>query len=618
LTPAYRSAKPIVDLVRALSKDDEDAIDAILQAFPVDSASEIFAALLRSAIFRAGGSPKYYRRIRNLWVRSGRLQLKSAQTAISVELLSDATIDGLAPHLELFLAAYGIAADITVGAYDSVEHEAFSQQRKQYDVTVVILSESWLRRHIPLLPADAASVDCAASLLGQIVGGLHERRSGRIIVTNFSQDGWPAVGGTAMRGGHLSRAVVVQQLNQALDALVDERILIADAQAAIHIAGGAAAAGRLATLRMRAPFEETGMIAVAREVASIAANALGRSHRALLTDWDNTLWGGEVGEVGFDGIECGAETPAGYGYLLLQQYIRDLSALGVLIGAVSRNDPAMAGVLDHNAHLALRRANFSSLALSWGDKSESVRQAASELNFGTDLMVYLDDNHVDLAEVLLAHPEIDIVLAGPDADQSLNRLCCARFFNTALLTEGDLNRTSRAVALREQRDAATKVGSKEEFLASLDIKIEISGIKPENRERVLQLLQKTNQFNLTTKRHGTADLDNLLSNGARIGVFDYRDRFGPQGIIGLMILDHERGGARMEIDTWLMSCRVLNRGVEESMLAWAEEAAAGRDIVGQYIPTAKNGLVSELYPRLGFTECVPGSRRYVKQANRKV
>lgn len=616
MTEVLHSAEPIIDLLLALKKKDEEAIEGVLKRFPAMSSPDIFAALLRSSIFHAGASAKYYRRVRNVWLQSGQPPLKRTQTEISIEILSDGTVDALGPYLELFLAAYGIAAKVSIGAYDSVEHEAFVADFKQSDVTVVLLSENWMRRQVPVIPADVSAVRTAKTMLEGIVKGLRSKRSGRLVFTNFNQGAWPSVAGTASRAGRVSWPGVVESLNDTLYRMSGERVLVADAQTAIHVSGGALVCGRLATIRMHAPFEEAGFIAVGREISSIISSALGRSHRALLTDWDNTLWGGEVGEVGFNGIQCGQETPDGYGYYLLQSYIRDLSALGVLLAAVSRNAPEMAGVLDSNPHLALRRENFSSLALSWGNKSESVAQVVSELNFGTDLMVYIDDNHVDLAEVLLANPEIDIVLAGPDPDHSLNRLSQSRYFNTAALTEGDLNRTKRAVALREQRDAIGTTHSKEDFLASLDIDVSISGVKSDNKERVLQLLQKTNQFNLTTRRHGSSDLDELLGKGAKVGVFDYRDRFGPQGIIGIIIL--ESCQSEVEIDTWLMSCRVLNRGVEEIMLAWAEEVAEGRPLIGSYLPTAKNGLVKDLYPRLGFTEIAAGSMRYQKHQQRDV
>ena len=221
-----------------------------------------------------------------------------------------------------------------------------------------------------------------------------------------------------------------------------------------------------------------------------------------------------------------------------------------------------------------------------------------DLNFATDLMVYVDDNLVDLAEVLSRFPYIDVVLAGPTADYTLNRLSSARYFNTFRVTEEDTRRHEMARIIAEQNRAIESSSSPKEFLRSLNIQLTVSSVNDANRPRVLALLQKTNQFNLTTRRYVAHDLDQLVKDGAEIGVFAYSDKFGPQGIIGLMIVKPE--AHELAVDTWLMSCRVLNRNVERAMLEWAEKKSAGRVITGAYIPTSKNKLVSKLFDRFGF------------------
>ena len=361
-------------------------------------------------------------------------------------------------------------------------------------------------------------------------------------------------------------------------------------------------------IRMRSALEPEGLVSVAREMGAGIAHMFGRAHRALLLDWDNTLWGGEVGEVGPLGIELGPETPDGFAYQLLQSHIRDLNLGGTLLAAISRNDPAVGRVLEENPHLVLRRSNFASLQLSWGDKSESASHIVEELNFGSDFMVYVDDNHVDLAQVLDANPDMDIILAGPEADQTLDRLSGSRLFSALRATEADVSRADQASSLREQRDAIAGASSREEFLASLGISIITDDLSDSNLGRVLQLLQKTNQFNLTTKRHNQEDLARLSSLGSHVGVFSYVDRFGSQGIIGLVVLAPVTDG--WEVDTWLMSCRVLNRGVEEAMLDWMKSRLQSTNLFGTYLPTEKNGLVESLFDRMGFSTVGTSPARY--------
>ena len=215
-------------------------------------------------------------------------------------------------------------------------------------------------------------------------------------------------------------------------------------------------------------------------------------------------------------------------------------------------------------------------------------------------MLYLDDNPVDLTEVMTHHPYIDIVLAGPAADLTLSRLSSGRYFNALMLTnESTREGAQLASAVVDQNHQMRAANNPEAFLQALEMRLSVSSITADNRSRVLQLLQKTNQFNVTTRRHGDNELNALLAAGAVAAVFSYVDKFGPQGIIGLIILQVEERSARIE--TWLMSCRVLNRGVENAMFEWIRENSFRKPIEGEYIATEKNKLVSDLFDRMGFT-----------------
>jgi FkbH-like protein len=602
---ALTDVQPVIEMLASIKGGNDDAIIQALKSAPADSSPEFLAALFRLAIFHVCNSPLYYRKLWNLWQKAGKPELKPTVTPVSIEILADGTVDAVKPYAELFLAAYGVKAEVSIAPYDTVEFEAFAGQAKDVDVSLVILSERWLRKIVSSFPASIEDVKSASHTLRGLAGSLADKRSGIIAFTNFYSGAWPAPASTAAIEGRFPWSNVIAEMNSALHDLRDS-ISVIDLQQALHFAGGSAAAGALSMIRMRSPLEETGFVALGREAATCIAHQVGRSHRALLTDWDNTLWGGEVGETGYEGIELGPETPDGFGYQILQSYIHDVNSLGVALAAVSRNDPKVAAVLEENRHMQLRRDNFAALELSWGNKSDAVGRLKDQLNFGTDFMLYIDDNHVDLAEVISRFPYIDVVLAGPDPDQSLHRLSGARFFNSYRLTSGDLSRGEQMKTLRHQREASASSSSKEEFLASLGIRITVEDVNDRNRDRVLQLLQKTNQFNLTTKRHQREDLEHLAKGGSKFGVFDYEDRFGSQGIIGFMIVAPAVEGS--EVDTWLMSCRVLNRGVEAFMLEWAKDVAGKGTLAGSYVPTEKNALVSGLYRDMGFRHV--GAERY--------
>lgn len=589
----------ILELILSLRDEAHDKALSVLKAIDAESQPQLFAAAMRYALHQSGTNKAFVKKLLNMWRNNGEISLKSTVTDLSVEVLSDGTVDFIAPYLSLFLAAYGIRANITVGQYDSVEFEAFEGESKDVGLTIVLLSDYWLKRHYHAL----ADKDQAELQLAQHVSAIKDqlcaKRSGHVMMTSFVSGAWPSMGGLCAGNNGGSWSHVRLSINHALAAQAGAQFTLVDSDIVLQLAGGVAANGRLGHIRMRLPYEETGFISMAREMASLTAHVFGRSHRALLTDWDNTLWGGEVGEAGFDGIVCGQEDPDGYGYYLLQSYMQELTQRGVLLAAVSRNRPEMEAVLTQNPHVVLKPQHFASMALHWGNKSDSVCSVVSDLSFGADLMVFIDDNHADLVEVAMAHPEIDLILAGPEPDQSLNRISQGRFFNTAYITKDDATRSENSQKLKKQRALMAQASSPEAFRKSLDIHIDVSGLNAKNTERVLQLLQKTNQFNLTTRRHDMAALEALQAQGAQFGVFDYTDKFGAQGIIGVMIIvPHDD---MMDVNTWLMSCRVLNRGVEEYMLKWARGCAPNLPLKGTYIETKKNSLVKDIYPNMGFS-----------------
>jgi len=597
-----------VDMLAAVRDRDENAIIGVLDRATGLSRNHL-DALLRIAIHYDSPSSKYIRRVINAWKDAGSRGLKLTSLKISVELLSDGTVDGMLEPLALFLAALGIDATVIKGEYDSLEFEAYAGEPSGADVTFVLVSERWARRRVahpsPLISDAKMAIDSWAAILS----GLAAKRQ-RVVVSEFIKSAWPVPSATNPGDGRLPWSAFVERLNSV--AVSDEapsNVYSVSAETSQFISGGSASAGRNSLVRMRAPLEIDGLIGLAREMASGLAHLLGRGHRALLLDWDNTLWGGEVGELGFSGIEVGPETPDGFAYQILQGYILDLNLGGTLLAAISRNDPAVSKVLEANEHILLRRSNFASLQLNWGDKSNSASRIVEELNFSPEFMVYVDDNHVDLAQVLDHFPSMDVLLAGPEPDQTLDRLVKGRFFNAFQMTQEDFLRSDQSSILREQREILTQSTSKEDFLSSLDININVDDVSTSNRDRVLQLLQKTNQFNVTTKRHDINDLAQLSNDGAQFGVFSYSDRFGSQGIIGLVILVPSRNDA-WEIDTWLMSCRVLNRGVEEAMLEWMKSKLQSGELYGTYLPTAKNGLVADLFNRFGFARVDESALRY--------
>jgi FkbH-like protein len=214
----------------------------------------------------------------------------------------------------------------------------------------------------------------------------------------------------------------------------------------------------------------------------------------------------------------------------------------------------------------------------------------------------LDDSIYEIAQVLSVHPYIDVVLAGPDSQATITRLTNYRFFNAVSMSNEDLERGLRAVKLKEQREFKTSFSKIEDFLEAIQIQLIFSKLNLDNLNRIVQLFQKTNQFNLTTRRHKEKDLKQLENNGVMVYSVSYEDTFGSQGIIGVFTLNPKPNA--LIIENWLMSCRVLNRSVEQAVFSFILKNSRGKKIIGEYVPTEKNGLVRLLYQNLGFKKII--------------
>jgi FkbH-like protein len=334
-------------------------------------------------------------------------------------------------------------------------------------------------------------------------------------------------------------------------------------------------------------------------------------------DLDNTLWGGVIGEDGLTGITLGPGSPAGEAYVALHEYLLELQGRGVLLAVCSKNNPddARLPFTDH-PQTRLRLDHFAAFFANWSDKAENLRGIAAQLGLGLDSFVFLDDNPVERAWVRSQLPEVLVVELGPTPFDYVRDVDSGRYFQTVGLSDEDRGRSEmyRQSAAREA--VRSTYGSLDEFIAQLDMRASAVDVTAANIGRVTQLINKTNQFNLTTRRYTDSQVSRLAAapdGWAR--AFHLADRFGDYGLIGVLLCA-PAGPERWEIDTWLMSCRVLGRRMEHFMfdrLCEAARAAGITSIVGVYRPTAKNPQVADLFTRLGFdlTAEGPDERRYV-------
>lgn len=343
----------------------------------------------------------------------------------------------------------------------------------------------------------------------------------------------------------------------------------------------------------------------ADHVCRLLAAARGLSRKCLVLDLDNTLWGGVIGDDGVDGIKLGQGSARGEAHLAIQNLSFDLRRRGVVLAVCSKNedDAARIPFREHD-EMVLKEDHISVFVANWTDKATNLKAIAQTLNIGTDALVFLDDNPAERERVRQELPEVAVPEVGDEPSDYVGILAMAGYFEAISFGDEDRKRADMYQANAKRTSALQKVGNLDEYLASLDMVCTIAPFDDLGRARIAQLVNKSNQFNLTTRRYTEAEIAAVQADPGKLGVqVRLVDRFGDNGMISVVIF--EKHADAWHCDTWLMSCRVLGRRVEEAVLAYfaqaARQAGATR-LTGDYIPTAKNVLVEKHFEKLGFTQ----------------
>jgi FkbH-like protein len=338
-------------------------------------------------------------------------------------------------------------------------------------------------------------------------------------------------------------------------------------------------------------------------VARVLAARQGRSRKCLVLDLDNTLWGGVIGDDGLDGIALGQGSALGEAFVAVQHYARELARRGVILAVCSKNDEANAlAPFDAHPDMVLKRGDVAAFVANWQDKATNLRTIAQQLNIGLDALVLLDDNPFERNLVREALPMVAVPEVPDDPALFAQCLADAGYFEGLAVTEEDRTRTGQYQANLARDALAAQATDLEGYLRRLELRLVVRPFDRLNLQRIVQLINKTNQFNLTTRRYTEDEVLAVMADPATFGLqFRLIDRFGDNGIIAIAIARAAADEAR--IDTWLMSCRVLGRGVERATLdvvAAAAQRRGLRRLIGEYRPTAKNGMVQDHYEKLGF------------------
>jgi FkbH-like protein len=353
---------------------------------------------------------------------------------------------------------------------------------------------------------------------------------------------------------------------------------------------------------------------LANEIMPIIRESAGRRRKCLVLDLDNTLWGGIIGEDGIQGVKLGGDYPGNI-YREFQRRILDLWKKGVVLAVNSKNNAADAeAMITEHPEMVLRLDHFVSRQINWVDKVENLKAVAREINIGLDSLVFVDDNPVECERVSLALPEVTVFQVPTDLAQLPRQFAgLCKLFEGVTVSDEDRNRNLMYQQNQIRQSQMSAVSSIEEFLGTLEMKAEVDCLNNGNLSRVVQLLHKTNQFNVTTRRHTEQFVTAMMNNPDWLTyAVRLKDKFGDNGIV-LIALVEVKGSDAM-LDTFLMSCRVIGRTLEETVIGIIADDLRGRGVEvlhAEYIPTAKNQMVADLFPRLGFV-AVEGSGKGVR------
>ena len=407
---------------------------------------------------------------------------------------------------------------------------------------------------------------------------------------------------------HLAALELAAALNGRIFDLARQNpsVSVVDAGGIVAEIGAGRALSLQNRLAMRMPYTKVAIDALREAYEQVIRERYAPRKKVVCLDADNTLWGGIVGEDGVEGLAVDRQYP-GTVYRRFQGQLLDLARTGVVLALVTRNNRSDVEEAFQSRDMPLKLEHFSSIQVNWEPKSDNIVRVAEELNVGLDSMVFIDDNPFELEQVKAALPEVEVYrFQAQWADAALGLLASIPGLKVWSVTSEDLQKTAHYRHERQRTELRKQVTSLGDYLRSLDIRLEIGCNRASQVKRISQLTNKTNQFNLTTRRYSEGDIVRLMEVGS---VFDVRlrDRFGDMGVIGVVIV------VDREIDTFLLSCRALGRGVESQVLDHVCRRIGSDALGASYVPTRKNMMTAEFYDANGF-ELVrkggDGSKKY--------
>ncbi|HEY7208861.1 MAG TPA: HAD-IIIC family phosphatase [Bryobacteraceae bacterium] len=539
---------------------------------------------------------------------SKRLDPGAASATLKVALIGSTSTQHLVPLLRVLFHQQGINCDVYEGPFDAVELEVYDANSGLYrfEPDVIVLLEAVQALRTRFGQRAGKGEEFASQTIDQMTRvweAIQARSRATILQSNFVLPYERTFGNFDAKVSE-SFSSVVRTLNQrmAFEARRYGSVLVNDVDFVASWAGRRHwfddrlwDMAKMACVPDQLPY-------LAKNIVDIVLAQRGRVIKCVVLDLDNTLWGGVIGDDGVEGIKLNSHGD-GEAFYRFQLFLRELLNRGILLCVCSKNELANA-LLPFEKHpdMILKREHITCFVANWQDKAQNIRQIRETLNIGFDSMVFLDDNPFERNVVRELAPGVVVPELPEDPADYVRAICELNLFETTAFSAEDVQRAEMYRLEAARREEQANYGSIEEFLQSLEMKMTLAPFDSYHLPRIAQLMQRSNQFNLTTQRRSEADCAALAKDARFLPLYaTLADRLGDHGLISVVIVEH--CGDEVAIRDWLMSCRVLKRGVEQTIMnavfRHARELGATH-VTGEYRPTAKNGMVKQFFAEFGF------------------
>ena len=573
-----------------------------LSALRKEGKSDEALTRLQAALRAAALSPEEIERAGRFLAKD--LETRGTNGMLRIRILGQCTTSWLVPVLTATAWGRGVRLAVSEGEFDNVVQELVSITAHSPEVLVLVPWSQRLLGTAERPPAERIADEVA--FWEQAWSLARANGVSRIIQVGYD---WVVPGALGHHLGSSSGGDValVREANQRLRAALPKGAYFVDLEQISGIDGRTAFYDPRQYNWTKQPFSATGLVSLANQIVAGIRAMMSGAKKVLVLDLDNTLWGGVVGETGPLGVALG-ESADGEAYRAFQSHAKALAGRGVLLAVASKNNPEDAREpFEKHPDAVLSMSDFAAFEASWDPKAVALRRISETLSLGLDSFVFFDDNPAEREQIRQALPEVEVVEVPEDPAEYIRALQAGMWFESLGLTDEDQARTAQYVVERQRTESKGTYDSIDEYLTSLNMTASMRDIDDSDMQRVVQLIAKTNQFNLTTRRHGEEQVRAMLGTSGSICLaLRMRDRFGDYGLVAVLLAIPVAGAEvpSVAIDTWLMSCRVIGRTVEHFLLrvliARADRLGYQR-VLGEYIPTKKNPLVARLYDDLGFS-----------------